>query len=188
MKIASHLFALIIVIASLQHCATRVVAADADDHDVITTVLRAVSDEQRCTPCLLETETRGYQPWLTVEGTDTALVPTDLLAAYTQRNHDQRRLPRDLETGAYRFISASDVSRGFQSGPREGWDRLRTDFGQRVALVRISLPAYSASGTAALVTYSFDSGPLGGETNYVVLHRRRDGAWRIEKSGHLVMS
>lgn len=187
MKIASQLFTFVVLVSPILHCATRVVPTDAGDRDVIATVLRAVSDEQRCDPCLLETETRGYQPWLAAGGPESATLPADLVAAYAQRNHEQRRLPRDLETDPCRFISGSDVSRSFQFGPREGWDRLRTDFGQRVGLIRISLPAYSASGTAALVTYSFDSGPLAGETNYVVL-QKRDGAWRIENSGHLVMS
>jgi len=176
------------VIVTTTRCSSGVSnSAGYKDQQVIAAVLRTISDDQRCAPCLLETESSPYQPWVTETAGARTAVSAEMMTAYARRNGKHRKLPGSSLMTGYRLIQPTDVSRYFEMGPREGWDRLRADFGPRVGLVRISLPAYSSSDTEALITYSYDAGPLGGETNYVGLSRR-NGVWRTEKSTHIIMS
>jgi hypothetical protein len=152
-----------------------------DDQRVLVAVLNSLLPEQ-CQTCLLESMTIP-----SVEATGMPAFERDLVARYIERNRAPRELRQPGLPPRFRLISPSSVSRYFANGPREGWDRIRAEYGDRVALLRIGLPAYAKRGNRALVSYSYDAGPVTGETNYVIL-ARRGGTWQIETSGHLATS
>lgn len=174
---------------SLYSCASRVSEArGSEDREVLRTVLQEVEGGGQCTACLIESETRAYDPWMSsVDETQRPALPRELLSSYVERNKSLHEVPASVVSRGFRLIPPTERARYFENGPKEGWERLKKAYGERVALLRISLPGYSSAGDTAIVTYTYDYAPLGGETNYVILHRR-NGAWKIAETRHLVMS
>jgi hypothetical protein len=188
MKMIFRQFALLGTIVAIINCASgHLNTMPHDDSNVAAALLPMIADEQRCAPCLLESESRAYEPWLSPTRGTSPLPPSEMAVAYANRNREGHLLSEALASNRYRLIRPDDVRRYFENGPREGWERLHSEFGERVGLLRMSLPAYSSSRDEALVTYSYDAGALGGETNYVLL-TRRNGVWRVSETRRIIMS
>ena len=179
-----------VLLAIALACASRGPDVRArNDQEIVVYVLRTIGADNHCTICLVEQTTEAYDLWVSApaEGAQRSRLPPDLVSSYAARNKRAGRLPSSVIVPPLRAVGAAEVGRYFENGPREGWERLRRSYGDLIGLVRISLPGYTRTADLALITYSYDEGPLAGETNFVLLKRIR-GGWAIERSGHLVMS
>ena len=171
-------------------CASRDSEAQArSDREIVVHVLRTIEADRHCTSCLVEQTTQAYELWVSApaEESHRSGLAADLISSYAVRNERAGQLPSSAIVPPLRAIGAAAVGHYFENGPSEGWERLRQTYGDRVGLIRMSLPGYSRTADLALITYSYDEGPLAGETNFMLLKRVR-GGWAILQSGHLLMS
>jgi hypothetical protein len=178
--------AMFILSCAGQHVRT---AGTARDADVIRAVLEAIAAKGQSHAYVVAGTTAPYNPWIEPNPSRTvdATIPAELIDVYADANRIRRPLPPEALPGRFRLIDPLQIRQHFQHGPREGWEAVEASYGVGTGLVRISAPAYSARFDAALITYSYDYAPLGGETNYVVLHRA-NGRWTVTWTGHLGLS
>lgn len=179
------------IFASVLHAACASHRGTTDGHDalVFREVLASIASMRQSSTVLVESATDPYRPWLQWKASaeDDSTVPEDLARAYIAANRQPGRVPDESLPANFQMIEPPDVRRYFENGPREGWGVLEATYGARTGIVSVSRPAYSYRRDTALITYSFDYGPLGGETNYVML-RRVNGTWKIVATSPLALS
>ena len=105
---------------------------------------------------------------------------------YSNRNQSSGPISAKL-LPPFQFIESKEIKALFVDGPRQGWQRMLAVHGKDMGLIVLSLPAYSRHHDVAVLTYSYDDGPLSGQTDYVILRRNR-GVWRIIETRNLVLS
>lgn len=181
------LASLIVLITPMMGCVSAVRQRSEDDRAVLAELLRAIEDDGQCTACLVIGKTEPYRPWIGPTTDESSRFPPDLLASYRERNAESRDVSVEDVPSRFNVIDPAEASRHFENGPRDGWEQLRNVYGDRVALIKMSAPGYSTTGDVAVVTYSYDYAPLGGETNYMLLSRR-NGRWVITQKHKLVLS
>lgn len=164
-------------------------AGTASDEHVIRAVLETIAAKAQSRTYLIAAETEPYKRWL--EPNPRRALDTPIRAGfvkvYANANREHRPVPTAALPGRFALIDALQIRQHFQHGPREGWEALEATYGARTGVIRISWPTYCRRSEEALITYSYDYAPLGGETNYVIL-RRVNGEWKVVAVGHLALS
>jgi hypothetical protein len=183
--------ALILPMTFIGACASRYRATADEKHDaeVIREVLATIGATKESAEYLVAAMTDPHRSWLqlnTSSGYDFR-IPESLAIGYANANREPRQIPVNALPSHFRLVDPSELHRFFENGPREGWEAVQAAYGMRIGIVRMSYPTYSLRRDQALITYSYDYGPLGGKTDYVILHRDNE-KWKIVATGHIMLS
>lgn len=185
----TRVLAILLIWGNVSACASHSTNSDYD-RQIVDRVLRMVAEENRCNVCLVQRASESYRPWLAPTPAERKLRELELsrgiLTNYSKRNRLSVPISA-VNTLPFRSVDQAEVKKFFAAGAQEGWRRLSLAYGKRVGLIAMSLPAYSDTGDIAVITYSYDEGPLDGQTDYVILTCQQ-GVWKISERRHLVLS